>query len=96
MVTLQSNTTDTTADGEEAAHHTLGERSATTPAGATEVGEETEEQKMARLKGYKNAKAEDIRRRKLLQERLAREKLEKEEKSELSEVRESEEQSQTT
>ncbi|CCF52740.1 hypothetical protein NDA11_004010 [Ustilago hordei] len=96
MVTLQSNTTDTTADGEEAAHHTLGERSATTPAGATEMGEETEEQKMARLKGYKNAKAEDIRRRKLLQERLAREKLEKEEKSKLSEVRESEEQSQTT
>ncbi|CBQ72895.1 probable Ugt53a1-UDP-glucose:sterol glucosyltransferase Ugt53A1 [Sporisorium reilianum SRZ2] len=76
MVTLNHNTNDTTADGEEAPGSGLGDRSRTAPSGAL-VGEETEEQKMARLKGYKNAKAEDIRRRKLLLERLEREKRKK-------------------
>ncbi|SPO25608.1 probable UDP-glucose:sterol glucosyltransferase Ugt53A1 [Ustilago trichophora] len=73
MVTLHSSTTDTTADGEEATG--LTERSNTTP---TVDEDETEEQKMHRLKGYKNAKAEDIRRRKLLLEKLERQKRHKE------------------
>ncbi|TKY85642.1 hypothetical protein EX895_005181 [Sporisorium graminicola] len=81
MVTLNRDTNDTTADGEEVANG-LGERSRTAPSGAIMTGEETEEHKMARLKGYKNAKAEDIRRRKLLLERLEREKREKGEQEE--------------
>nr|CDI53382.1 UDP-glucose:sterol glucosyltransferase Ugt53A1 [Melanopsichium pennsylvanicum 4] len=81
MTTLQSNTSDTTADGEEAR---VGEKSATlTPTSSVVTGEEeTEEHKLARLKGYKNAKAEDIRRRKLLLEKLERERVEKEEEKE--------------
>lgn len=76
-ITLNSSTSDTTADGEEAKW--FGERSntSTTLPGALNVGEESEEHKMNRLKGYKNAKAEDIRRRKLLLERLERERAEK-------------------
>ena len=77
MLVLNSSTSDTTADGEEEPISALGQRSNTVPAGA-DGGEETEEHKMARLKGYKNAKAEDIRRRKLLLERLEREKRQKE------------------
>ncbi|CDS01828.1 hypothetical protein [Sporisorium scitamineum] len=61
MVTLNHDTNDTTADGEEAPN-SLSKRSRTAPSGAI-TGDETEEHKMARLKGYKNAKAEDIRRR---------------------------------
>lgn len=80
MITLQSSTSDTTADGEES-HQAGPGRSVTTPE-QVETGDETEEQKMQRLKGYKNAKAEDIRRRKLLQERLERERRQEAEKQE--------------
>ncbi|KAJ9479259.1 putative Sterol 3-beta-glucosyltransferase (putative) [Pseudozyma hubeiensis] len=82
MIAFHTSTADTTADGEPAHPTSLTERSATIPPGRLAAGEETEEQKMHRLKGYKNAKAEDIRRRKLLQERLEREQLEKEQQSE--------------
>ncbi|EST05648.1 Glycosyl transferase, family 28 [Kalmanozyma brasiliensis GHG001] len=76
MVTFQNSTADTTADGEDAS--TPGRFKSFPP--RVEGEEESDEQKMARLKGYKNAKAEDIRRRKLLEERLAREKIEREAK----------------
>ncbi|PWN52669.1 hypothetical protein IE53DRAFT_384854 [Violaceomyces palustris] len=53
---------------------------ATTPdesGGKPAEGEKSFEERQASLKGYKNAKAEDIRRRKLLEERLRREREEK-------------------
>ncbi len=77
MVTLQSSTSDTTADGDQAGQGGVPTRSQTTPV-RTPSADENEEQRLARLKGYKNAKAEDQRRRKLLLERLEREKRAKE------------------